>query len=147
MTTIAVNKSSIACDLQATGAFKFKVKDKIYVPTKEVSALLFETDKSFVGFSGKLDKIAEALFHLHGEGKKKFPRLDLVGIALTDDKKIWRTDNFAYWYEIGDPYHAIGSGCEFAMAALGDGKAPIDAVKIAAKWDTGTGLGYKEYKF
>ncbi len=117
------------------------------MPTKDVSNYFFEIDRCFVGFSGKMDRIAEAVGYLSSEGKKKPPRLDLVGIALGEDKKIWRTDNFSHWYEIGDSYHAIGSGCDFAMGALGEGKSPIEAVRIAGKWDTGTGLGYKEYKF
>ena len=37
------------------------------------------------------------------------------------------------------PYHAIGSGRDFALAAMACGKSAYDAVKIAIDFDNGSG--------
>lgn len=56
-------------------------------------------------------------------------------------------------YEIGGDYsrvrnksgmYAIGSGTDFAIAALQSGKTPREAVEVAAANDSGTGHGIKE---
>jgi hypothetical protein len=148
LTTIAVTRKEIACDLQFTGEYKFKGKTKIYEPTAEVCKQLFGQDyATYIGFAGKAFKIAEAVAYLASDASEKTPRLDISGIALTSNQRIFMSDNFAYWYEIGQDYIAIGSGAAYAMAALGEGASPLEACKIASKYDANTGMGYLEYTF
>lgn len=44
-------------------------------------------------------------------------------------------------YVVLDPFWAIGSGRDFATAAMHLGKTAAEAVEIAARFDNGTGLG------
>lgn len=148
MTTIAATRTEIACDLQFTGDYKMRGKTKIYDVTAEVCQKLFGSDNAtWVGFAGKAYKIAEAVEYLASDASEKVPRLELQCLALTSDQRILCSDNFAHWYESGQDFLAIGSGAAFAMVALGDGKTPLEACKVASKFDPNTGMGYKNYKF
>lgn len=40
-------------------------------------------------------------------------------------------------YRVSNTF-AIGSGCKYAMAAMACGKTPVEAVKVAAKFDVFT---------
>ena len=123
-------------------------KTKIYEPTAEVCTKLFGSDyAAYIGFAGKAYQIAEAVAYLASNAEEKIPRLPLTCLALTSDQRILLSDNFAHWYEIGQDYIAIGSGAAFAMAALAEGKSPLEACKIASKLDSNTGMGFKTYKF
>lgn len=124
-----------------------KTKTKIWMPHIEVSQRFFKRDKSYIGFAGTAYRIAEAVEWMTEIGGKvpRFPGLQCL--ALTDDQRLFYSDNFAHWVESETPYASIGSGMQFAIVALGDGKDPIDACKVAAKYDPNTGLGYKKYEF
>jgi hypothetical protein len=147
LTTVAASKTQIASDLQFTGGFKFKGKAKVFPCTLGVANRFFGVDAAYIGFAGTAYKIAEAVEYMKSEGDKKPPRLDLQCVALTNDQRLFGSDNFAHWFEIGSPYYAIGSGQPYAMAAMTEGKTPIEACKIAAKLDPNTGMGYKKYEF
>lgn len=43
------------------------------------------------------------------------------------------------WTKINRPYHAIGSGRDFALAAMRLGKSPREAVELSAEFDVYTG--------
>lgn len=147
MTTIAANKKQIACDLQLTGGFKMKAKTKIWEPHTAVSERFFKTDRSYIGFAGTAYRIAEAVeWLLEPSGRvPRFPGMQCL--ALTNDQRLFYSDNFAHWIESETPVAAVGSGMQFAIVALGDGKDPIDACKVASKYDPNTGCGYKKYEF
>jgi hypothetical protein len=151
MTTIAVDKFSIACDLQFShqNGMKFKGKSKCLELTKENSEALFTVKKAIIGACGDADEMGEAWGFLSNpmlfDGKfPKFKRTEFV--ALCDGGTILTSVNLRNWIVIEQPYYSIGSGSHFAMGALTTGKSPREAVKIASKHDALTGMGVKEYK-
>lgn len=148
MTTIAVNKSSIAGDRQFThsGGHKFRGKTKLYELPESTAEILFSTKKAVVGFCGNADSLVTCLeFLFNPMEHTKVPRVKGVEmVALTDDKKIWTSFSLRNWMLVDQNYYAIGSGSAFAMGALESGKSPLEAVKAAAKLDPATGMGFQE---
>lgn len=147
MTTIAANKDSIACDLQAThsGGYKFKLTTKIgkfYQP-------LIYPKPFYVGFSGSVDAIPDVTdFFVNMHEYKRPPKIQGVEcLVLTEDRKLYTFVNPSKWLELKEGNYAVGSGAMFAMGAMESGKDPIEAVKIASKKDPMTGLGFKTYNF
>jgi ATP-dependent protease HslVU (ClpYQ) peptidase subunit len=143
MTTVAVNKTMMAADRQFTYRDqKLLGRTKIY----ELNQLAetFGAKKVFLGFAGSAEQIAKAIGWFY-EPNGKFPKLgNLEAVALTDRGQIWHSQSLADWVEITQPYFAIGSGCSYAVAAMAAGSTPMQAVKIAAKFDVYTGMAYNK---
>lgn len=146
ITTIAANKDSIACDVQAThrGGYKFKLHTKIgqfYQP-------LIYPKPFYVGFSGGINSIPDITdFFNNIQDYKRAPKVDAECLVLTEDKKLYTFVDPSKWLALKENHYAVGSGAMFAMGAMEAGKSPIEAVKIAGKKDPNTGLGYKTYSF
>jgi len=147
MTTIATNGKSMACDLQAThsGGIKFKIETKVIELPPKTAKDLFGVKKAFVGFCGSVDAWGE----IHGwfyvpEGKPPKCR-GIEMMMLTDKGEIYHATNMTNWTLIKEKQFAIGSGMQYATAAMSAGATPLEACKIAGKHDTLTGMGYKEY--
>ena len=69
------------------------------------------------------------------------PLPDVKGVdavMITPDGTIYCYDRDA-WNEINAPYHAIGSGCEYAYTALWLGHDAITAVKAGIQFDKNSG--------
>ena len=104
----------------------------------------FGAKKVFVGFAGSAEQIGKAIGWFH-DPTGKFPKLSgLEAVALTDKGQIWHSQSLANWVEITQPYFAIGSGCSYAVASMATGATPLEAVKIAAKFDIYTGMAYNK---
>ena len=76
----------------------------------------------------------------HGEGEK--PKCSEHFHAIVIDKygKVFALEDNLIFMPITDrPFFAVGSGREFAMAAMFLGQTAENAVKIAHEFDTGTG--------
>lgn len=150
MTTVVADRKSISCDLQFTysGTLKFKGQTKIITVRPDVSKLMFGSDNAFVGFAGNADKWANVVewFANPTENPPKMKGMEFL--ALTSKGKIYHASGgLANWMEIKEPCFGIGSGMPYAIAAVTSGKTTAEAVKIASKWDTGTGMGVKTYTF
>lgn len=148
MTTVAANKTTIASDLQYTyGNTRFKGKTKIFDFPKEKAQFVLKTDRVLAGVSGDAVQIAHLVEWLHdGEPTSKPPKLKkLQLLALTGDNKLYWGDGLSSFIQIDEPFWAIGSGMDFAIGAMKQGATPLEAVKIAAKSDVNTGLGFQEF--
>lgn len=147
ITTIAVNKNEIACDLQAThqSGFKFRVKSKVF----RFENPLFYPKPFYVGYAGDLDQVAELLPYLENTDiAAKRPKVKSVEfVVLTEDKKIYTFIDPHKWILVDEPYYAIGSGMCFAMGAFKMGATPKEAVQAASKCDPNSGLGVKVFSF
>ena len=148
MTTIAANKTEMACDLQAThsGGVKFKIATKIIDVPTENAMKLFGTKRALIGFCGSVDTWGEVVgwFHIP-EGKPPKCR-GIEMLMLNENKELWHATNLVNWTELKVNEFAIGSGMQFAIAAMDTGKSPLEACKLASKYDPNTGMGYKVYK-
>lgn len=141
MTTIAVDKNMMAGDRQFThhSGMKMLGTTKVYeVPLPD----LFDAKRAFIGFCGNADMFGPIIGWLHSpEGKP--PRMKGVEMLLLTDKgRIMHGTTLHNWLEIKDKHYAIGSGMTFAQAAMACGKSPIEAVKVASKFDPNTGMGF-----
>jgi hypothetical protein len=149
MTTVAVNKDSMVCDLQYThsAGVAFKGPPKIYQVPDNTCKEVFNCNKAYVGFCGDADRFASVIEWLHNP-KEKPPKLgnNFEMLLLHDGGKIYHGTDLRNWMKLEEPYFAIGTGMHFAMAAMASGKTPKEAIKIATKYDKSTGMGIKEFK-
>ncbi len=64
---------------------------------------------------------------------------DFTGLLIDHESRIWLMDETAKRYEIFAPFFAIGSGRDFAIAAMALGKSAAQAVELASRFDIWTG--------
>lgn len=148
MTTVAANKTSIACDLQFTkGNLKLKGVTKVLEINGDICKEMFNCSEALMGFSGNADIWGEVVSWFYDPEEKPPKCRGIEFLLLTNTKKLYHGTNLRNWMLLPEKHFAIGSGCDFAMAAMTAGKTPLEAVKIAGKHDANTGLGYKEYSF
>jgi len=102
----------------------------------------------------KLHRIGDYVYSHAGNLSEALIYLDWVKAGCPDDNrpvlsdecsfvkvgkgKVFRIINTLRPYECGFPF-AMGSGAEYAMGAMAMGATPIQAVKIAMKYDIYTG--------
>lgn len=141
MTTIAANKTQIAADRQLThsSGIKFKSASKLF--SFEHPAIY--KAPFVVGLCGDMDLALEVLEFFRNPETFKLPKnyRGAEFLVLTGDKKLYTFADPRKWLPIGDKFYAIGSGSHFAMGAMGAGKTPEEAVRIASKLDRGSGMG------
>jgi ATP-dependent protease HslVU (ClpYQ) peptidase subunit len=148
VTTIAVSwkDKSIACDLQLTHASGtvFKASSKVLELPVATSKGMFQEDRALIGFAGNADSWGDIVSWLTlYEGKP--PRCKGIEMLLLTKSGIWHGTTMSNWLKINEPYFAIGSGMQYALAAMVAGKTPLESCKIASRYDKGTGLGFKTY--
>ena len=143
MTTVAVNKNMMAGDRQFTHASGMKMLGRtkiIEVPLPEI----FECRRAFLGFAGNADVFSNVVGWLHDPTGKPPKCRDIEMLMLTDKGTIMHGTNLSNWTEICNPHYAIGSGMQYAQAAMSLGKDPYEAVRVASKHDAMTGMGYNK---
>jgi len=146
VTTVAANKTSMACDLQFTkGNVKLRGSTKILELDTEVCKEMFGCKKALLGFSGNADTWSEVVNWFYDMSEKP-PRCKGIEFLLLNDKKqLYHGYNLRNWMLLPDKHFAIGSGEAFAIGAMTAGKSPLEAVKVAGQHDVNTGMGYREY--
>jgi len=149
MTTIVASTAhkSIACDLQFTkGNHKFKGSSKILSLEGSVPQNMFGVDKCFIGFAGNTSAWGTivSFFALGAEGNPPKCK-NIEFLMLTDKNHIHHSMDLRNWMYIPEKHFAIGSGSDFAIGAMAAGSTPKEAVMLASKHDTHTGLGCKVY--
>ena len=145
MTTIAVNKKMIAADKQMTHSSGTKMTGatKIYELPESAAMKIFNVKRALVGFCGNVDSFANAITWLHNPDDDP-PKVKGIEMLLLTEKGIYHASTLQNWTLIKDPFFAIGTGMQFAMAAMEVGKTPFEAVKIASKFDNNTGQGFNK---
>lgn len=143
MTTIACTKTEIACDLQITsGTSKFKGKSKIY--SYEPSD--FCNEEHMIGFCGTIQAGYRMLEWIADPGERKPPKGGSCEyLVLTRSGKMFCFQEVDNWIEIDEEFYSIGSGSYFALGAMQAGSSASEAVKIASKYDTNTGMGVERF--
>lgn len=148
MTTVACNKKEMACDLQYTygGTTKFKGPPKVIEVPESTCREVFGVKKALIGFCGTAEKFALVVEWLH-DPKEKPPKLgkNFEMLMLNDRGEIYHATTVVNWLRLHEECFAVGSGMQYAMSAMQLGKTPAEGVKVAAKYDTGTGMGIKTY--
>lgn len=123
----------------------FKGGFKVLTLPENTATQLFGVKKGFVGFCGNADVWGDVVAWLTTlDGKPPKTKGD-VEFLMLNDQGIYHATNMNNWMKIEEPHFSIGSGMQFAMAAMDAGKTPMEAVKLASKRDRSTGMGFKEY--
>lgn len=137
MTTIAFRDGVLAADRQATSG-----------GTVTKCTKLFRVDGYAIGVSGHLS---------YGIAFKNWFKGDRLGDCPLDEHTYAlimdiQTGYCEQWESPGtgipveDDFAAIGSGSCYAYGAMEMGADARTAIKVAAKWDSGTGLGIQVAK-
>lgn len=131
MTTIACDGKCIAGDGRGLvdGVIITDARDKLFSLS----------DGRAGGSSGEGPDITRFAEWLEGGAKGKMHvSRDFCGLVLEPGGKVIRYTNDGVPLEVAPPI-ATGSGMEFAIGAMEAGASAEEAVRIAAKRDTGTG--------
>lgn len=146
MTTVAVNKKMMAGDKKFVhmSGTSLVGATKIWEIPDTTAKSLFGCKRVFIGGAGNADAFGKMVNYLWlPEGKP--PKLrDVEMIMLNDKGQIYHATTFSNWLEVRQPFFAIGSGMQFAIAAMESGKTPYEAVRIASKFDNNTGKGFNK---
>jgi hypothetical protein len=62
-------------------------------------------------------------------------------LVVRNDRSVWIYAHGPYPFEMEDPFHAIGSGRDFAIATMFLGHSAEHAVYVASQFETGCGNG------
>lgn len=137
MTTIAFDGKTLAADKRSTNS------GLIFTVTK-----LFKVRGHLLAAAGDLDRIHEivAWFRAGSEPSQlpAFQRTseDYVGLLIIDPAGgIFKLERGPVPFKIEERRYAIGSGRDFALAAMHLGCTAEDAVKVACVFDSGSGNG------
>lgn len=104
-------------------------------------------DGGLFGSAGYASKAAEIFVWIAaGADPEKVPAFQLtddyqVVLVVRNDGRVFQYANSAHPWEIEDPFHAIGSGRDFAMAAMHLGCNASDAVRVTCALSTECGVG------
>lgn len=124
-----------------TSGTKLIGRTKIY-ELSPAGCVNFNAKKIFVGFCGNADNFGNAIHWLNNPDQKPPKVKNIEMLMLNNRKEIFHATTLSNWMFINQPFFAIGSGMQFAIAAMEAGKTPYEAVKIASKHDPHTGMGF-----
>ena len=131
MTTIAWDGHTLAGD--ALGV----IGESLTVWSRKIFCL---PDGRLFGGSGRYDQVLAVRDWLETGGEK--PRLDaFAGIVIDQHRQCYRLEEALICMPIVEPFHAVGSGRDFAIAAMALGEDAIAAIALAARFDLYTGNG------
>lgn len=132
MTTVAWDGQMMAADRQLT-------LGGTALPLKKI----FRYDNGLVGCCGSVQESMLFLeWYRNGRDPERKPKLDEGFSAMVvSDGLCKRFENLLMPYLIDMPFWAAGSGADYALGAMAAGKSAKEAVEIAIRFDTGSGLG------
>lgn len=138
MTCIAWDGRALAADKRSCAGSKASTVTKIgHLP-----------DGSLYGMAGDFAVGRQTIaWIIAGAEPSNFPEKqkskdDFCGIlVIRPDKSVWKYEDTAVPFCLEDPFMAIGSGRDYALAAMHLGKSAFGAVEIAALFDPGCGNG------
>lgn len=138
MTTVAFDGCTMAADTLATDAWgmKERVDDKILRGSNFLVGA--------AGQDGAIKRWWAQVCHLDLEHVLDYGYPDFnadrddPAILLTDGRHIWRHVTGGF-FRVSRGFHAVGSGRDYALAAMHLGKTAAEAVAIAMEFDNGTG--------
>ena len=137
MTVIAWDGTTLAADKRCVAGSTIKTTTKIW----RVGELL-------VGIAGDLSFGMEMLDWIkQGRNPSDFPKNqrtyeDFVSVLVVDENgQAWVYERSPHPFMIEDACTAIGTGRDFALAAMYCGKTAAEAVAIACRLDNGCGNG------
>lgn len=115
---------------------------------KRTTTKIRRFDGGLFGSSGAASRGAEMFAWIAaGADPDSVPAFQLVPddyqtvMVVRNDGTVWLYGCSAYPFQMEDPFHAIGSGRDFAMAAMYLGHDARAAVAVASQFCSGCGMG------
>lgn len=143
MSVIAWDGKTLAADRRASLGTLIRTTRKIFM-----------RQYGLVGYAGDADQGEEMLRWLEaGAVAADFPpsqrdRDNWAGVlVINPDRQILKYERTPYPLTFHDGFFAIGSGRDFALAAMHLGKTAREAVEVACHFDSGCGNGVDEIEF
>jgi len=140
LTTIAWDGHTLAADRQSTwGGTPTR--------TRKIFRAIHEDGREVIyGCSGLTHECSAYTQWIRGE--IAVPTFTEISILSIDRKgRIWHTNQSMFWTQIKVKFWAIGAGCDYALGAMACGKTAAEAIKIASRFDVGTGMGVDTLRF
>ena len=141
MTCIAWDGKTLAADKRGSAG-------SVAVTVTKIHRL---TNGNLVGVSGDLVVGMAMLAWLQAGAnaadlpEKQKNRDNYCGVLeIRKDGTAWKYEDTAFPFQLEDSFCAIGSGRDFAVAAMHLGKSALEAVKIACLYDPACGNGFTE---
>jgi ATP-dependent protease HslVU (ClpYQ) peptidase subunit len=139
MTIIAWDGQTLAADKRATLSGLASVVTKIY-----------EVPQGLLGVAGEFSRFGAILewFREKDAAPKHCPKFQqdvetcLHIVLIANNGAIWKYECSGHPYLVEDVKFAMGSGRNYAIAAMECGKSAPEAVQIACKFDIYCGNGY-----
>lgn len=131
MTTIAWDGETLAADSRATASG---------LPYQAIKAFRLADGSLFGGTGdyGQILAVKEWLDKGGMEGLK--PKVeDFAGLLVLSDARAFRLEETLIRLPLFEKFHAIGSGRDFAIAAMHCGRTALEAVEISTLYDVFTG--------
>lgn len=101
-----------------------------------------------VGAAGEIvDCVAFVRWLKKGTDELKPTPTDFIGLVIDDKRQIWMVDQKLVYFRIREKFWSIGSGADYAIAAMACGRSAADAVRIASRFDSRCGLGVDVVRF
>ena len=155
MTTIVATRKAIYADSQCTTYPTFKTTKLAYVACEKTK------EQFLVGGCGYLSEFHFFVRLLKEYGLQDIWKLHLTEhwppkiiknadtdlLVLTSDKKLFMFDRALVPMDVNQDTYAMGSGGEYATAALAMGKSPAEAVEFACQHDPYSKPPVHELKF
>lgn len=138
MTTIAVNRRGMASDSQMSEG---SIKTSVVKMWRIRGWLLAGT-----GNAAEVAKLIREIKEQREYSPREiFDKVDMGKIEecdivlLSPSGKLYASENGTECIELSDPFYALGTGAQAALAVMHMGQDPRAAVRIAAKIDSNTG--------
>ncbi len=136
MTTIAWDGKSMVADTRCTSSgMPYRVLKCCVLP-----------NGSLFGGAGTMSAFESVRAWLSENAERPSSLKDFTGMLIDGNRRIWLMDETTVRYEILQEFYAIGSGRDFAIAAMALGNTALAAVELAARFDVWTGPPFTELK-
>lgn len=147
MTVIAWDGKTLAADRQCTSAGLVSSVTKVF----QLSGGVY--DRHYVGVCGNMARAMELVnwletFNGDPVSLPDFQRDDdlcVLMLVISPEGQCFEYGASPYPHEIAS-FHAIGDGCDFAMAAMHCGETAEEAVRIACVYSSTCGRGVDSFR-
>lgn len=131
MTTIATDGKTMAGD--GLSHWANSILSRRVVKIRKIGKELF-------GFSGSSDQAHSFIkWYKAGADPDNMPSMSDLNVLMVNKSGVYIACQPAFNFQRVDRVMAIGSGADYAVGAMAAGKKPREAVRIASRYDWGTG--------
>ena len=140
MTTVCWDGRSMAADKQSTLG-----NTPIPVVTPKIRRMIFNGESAIAGYSGTCTYAEAVLLWIEqgcqGIKPDKEKEDDSCSLMVATRHGVTYFGDRFIGDDLGNVQWAIGSGCDYALGAMGAGASAKRAIEVATRFDIQTGMG------